>query len=590
MGTLAGCLTESLRRHPDRPAVAWQGRVLTYAELHAQAEALAGELLRSGVRPGDRVVLYLERSGPAVAAVHGCLMLGAVYVPVDPRNPWPRLQALLDDCKAAALVTEARLVPRKTKPSFGVRLILLDRAPRRSRTCLSSRRAKGSDPAYVLYTSGSTGGPKGVLMADRNAMAFVEWAEREFLLETGDRVANLAPFQFDLSVFDIFNTCCAGACLRIIPYPDSLFAGRIARFLIREKITVFYTVPSVLLSVAALGSVRPGAFGRPAGPAAPGGGRTSSPCAFPDLRLLLFAGEVMPPRALSAWMTLAPNAVFYNLYGPTETNVCMSYQVPRPSPAGGAAIPIGRPLPGTAVRVVDEDGRGCGAGRKGELWIKGPTVMRGYATGKGGLGKDGYYRTGDIVSLEKDGAYRFWGRRDDQVKVRGCRVDLKEVEAALSGLAGVKACAVSAVGDGEARTLAAHVEPLSGRRVCEKGLLEALSGLLPPYMVPTRIVFRKALPRLATGKIDRRGLAESLKPDLPVAAVRRVLEEKVLRGRTLRDDESFWASGALDSLDLLQFVHGLEQAFSIRIPEKDVTPEVFASLESVSCYLAKKVQ
>ncbi|MBI5882108.1 MAG: amino acid adenylation domain-containing protein [Elusimicrobia bacterium] len=603
MGTLAGCFSEVRRRQPRLPAVACRGRELTYAELHAEASALAAELRRLGVRPGDRVGLYLERSVAAVAAVHACLMLGAAYVPVDPQNPWTRLVGLLEDCGARTLVTERRLLPVKeagrTKAaplaplSSGIRLLLVDQKRPGRTERIPGRRAKGSDAAYILYTSGSTGKPKGVLMADRNAMAFVGWAHREFRLRPTDRVANLAPFQFDLSVFDIFNTCLAGACLAVIPYPDSLFAPKIGRFLSSEKITVFYTVPSVLSSIGSLVSVRPGAF--------------------PDLRLLLFAGEVLPPRVLRAWMALAPNAVFYNLYGPTETNVCLFHRVPRPSvsaPADANAIPIGRPLPGTRVRVLDEEGSPCKPGRKGELWVKGPTVMRGYAAGAvrppAGFNEGGYYRTGDMVSLEDDGAYRFWGRKDDQVKVRGCRVDLGEVEAALAALPGIAEAAVTVEGEGERRALVAHVAPKPGSRASEKNILKALARKLPSYMLPSRVVARKAFPRLATGKIDRRGLSAAAGISLPeevrgsgkgrrvlsrvLVQARGVLEEKVLRGRTLRDDESFWESGSLDSLDLLQFVHHLEKAFALKIPETDINPSVFSSLESVSSYLAKKVQ
>jgi clorobiocin biosynthesis protein CloN4 len=493
-------------------------------------------------------------------------MLGAPYVPVDPQSPWQRLQELLRDCGALSLITESRLLPEGG--AKGLRLVLVDRRAPGARAPGAGRRPKGSDAAYILYTSGSTGTPKGVLMSNRNAAAFVGWAHREFRLRPSDRIAGLAPFQFDLSVFDLFNSCRAGASLHIIPYPDSLFAPRIARFLARRRISVFYTVPSVLAAVAASSALRPGAF--------------------PDLRLLLFAGEAMPPAVLRRWLGLAPKAVFYNLYGPTETNVCLSYRVPRPWPEGEAPVPIGRPLPGTRAKVLRPEGGACAAGEKGELWVKGPTVMARYADGGTGRRRDGWYGTGDIVSLGKDGLYRFWGRQDDQVKIRGYRVDLKEVEAALRALPGTVQAAVTVDGEEGSRLLVAHVALKPKVRADARSILKALARRLPSYMIPSRVLFRRDLPRLATGKLDRRALAGPLASGV-LAKVRAVLEDKVLRGQTLGDEESFWEAGALDSLDLLQFVHHLEAAFSIRIAETDVTPEVFASIASVSRYLADKV-
>lgn len=559
---IRGLLAEARRKHPGRLALAWKGEEYSYRRLWAEASALAARMRAQGVGPSDRVAIYLERSAPAVVAVHACLMLGACYVPVDPQNPWLRLQGLLRDCGARALITESRLLPRGDSPGDKTRLFLVDR-PGPAGPALGARaRSRGSEAAYVLYTSGSTGTPKGVLMAGRNAAAFVGWAHREFLMRPSDRIANLAPFQFDLSVFDLFNSCRAGASVHIIPYPDSLFAPRIARFLAGRRITVFYTVPSVLASVASSPSLRPGAF--------------------PGLRLLLFAGEVMAPRVLRRWMELAPRAIFYNLYGPTETNVCMSYRAPRPWPEGDAAIPIGRPLPGTTVMVLPR------RAQRGELWVKGPTVMERYAAGGAGPRRDGFYGTGDIVSLGADGLYRFWGRRDDQVKVRGCRVDLKEVETALCSLPETAAAAVTTADEEGGRILVAHVATKPGRRADRRSILKALARKLPSFMIPSRVIFRTRLPRLATGKIDRRELAAAGSAVLP--KVRAVLESKVLRGRSLRDDESFWGSGALDSLDLLQFVHHLEAAFSLRIPETDVSPEIFSSVASVSRYLAGKVR
>jgi long-subunit acyl-CoA synthetase (AMP-forming)/acyl carrier protein len=252
-------------------------------------------------------------------------------------------------------------------------------------------------------------------------------------------------------------------------------------------------------------------------------------------------------------------------------------------PPGDDPIPIGRPLPGTKVLVLPR------TAERGGLWVKGPTVMERYADAGTGPRQAGYYGTGDIVSLGQDGLYRFWGRGDDQVKLRGYRVDLKEVEAALCSLPETAQAAVTVAEEDGRRTLVAHVVPKPGSRADGRSILKALARTLPSYMIPARVVLRRRLPRLATGKLDRRALAG---PDAAavIPRVRAVLESKVLRGRSLQDDESFWGSGVLDSLDLLQFVHHLEAVFFIRIPETDVTPEVFSSISSVSRYLAGKVR
>lgn len=545
---LAAC-----RRHGARPAVVDGGGALSHAGLLARAQAVARRLKAAGVRPKDRVALHAERGADAVAAVHGALLAGAAYVPIDAQAPWGRVSDILADCRPRALLTS-----RPAPAGAGLPVIPLSEAARGEGGGAAAR-VRGSDPAYVLYTSGSTGRPKGIVITHGGALAFSEWARRTFDLRPSDRVANLASFQFDLSVFDLFSTRAAGASLHPVPYPDALFAPRVAAFLAQRKATVLYTVPSVLASIAAVGGRR----------------------RFPALRLLLFAGEVMPPPLLEPWRRLAPRARRWNLYGPTETNVCLAYRVPPGPWPAGRPVPIGRPAAGAEVVAVD-----------GELLVRGPAVMAGYLGRRGagfarvpGKGAKPFYRTGDSVVLGEDGEYRYLGRGDGQVKVRGYRVELGEVEAALQRQPSVAQAAVVVSGEGPSASLAAFVVP---RRRAFSGdrLLEALSAQLPRYMVPARLETVESLPRLVSGKVDR--LALSRGSDGGAAQRVRRAAAALLKGRALSDEDSFWDTGAIDSLELLQLVHYLEMEFGFKIPERDVSPEIFSSIAAVGRYLDRR--
>lgn len=548
---LNALFVSACRRHGARPAVVDGTGALDHSGLLARARAVARRLAAAGVRPKDRVALHAERGADAVAAVHGALLAGAAYVPIDAQAPWGRVRDILADCRPRLLLT-SRPAPARA----GLPVLPLSEAVR-GEAVGAPAKVRGGDPAYVLYTSGSTGRPKGIVLTHGNALAFSEWARRTFALRPSDRVASLASFQFDLSVFDLFSTRAAGASLHLVPYPDSLFAPRVAAFLATRKATVLYTVPSVLASIAA-------AVGRRR---------------FPALRLLLFAGEVMPPSLLEPWRRLAPRAARWNLYGPTETNVCLAYRLPAGAWPAESPVPIGRPAAGAEVAVV-----------KGELLVRGPAVMAGYLGRREacfarvpGRGAKPFYRTGDSVALGEDGEYRYLGRGDAQVKVRGYRVELGEVEAALRRQPGVADAAAVVVGEGPAASLAAFVVPRRGARGGER-LLHALGTELPRYMVPARLETVARLPRLLSGKVDRLALSRGGSGGGVARRVRRAAAA-LLKGRSLADEDSFWDTGAIDSLELLQLVHYLEMEFGFKIPERDVSPEIFSSIAAIGRYL-----
>jgi amino acid adenylation domain-containing protein len=352
------------------------------------------------------------------------------------------------------------------------------------------------DLAYVLYTSGSTGIPKGVMLTHRNALAFVDWAVAELAVSRDDRLSNHAPLHFDLAVFDVFAAARAAAAVVLVPRSAAAFPVELAAFIREKEISVWYSVPSALNMLATRGELEPG------GP--------------PRLRLVLFAGEVFPIAQLRGAMAAFPRAEFYNLYGPTETNVCTFYPVPRPLPEDCTAIPIGYPISDVELLAITDTGDVTGPGERGELWVHGPTVMRGYLgeaehTAKVLRAPDPRrpqltgYGTGDLVSADETGLWSFFGRRDSQIKSRGYRIELGEIEAALSGHPQIAECAVVPVPDPAFGSLiAAYV--VTSAALSPADLTAYSRTALPSYMVPTSFSVLAALPRTSTGKIDYQAL------------------------------------------------------------------------------------
>jgi amino acid adenylation domain-containing protein len=337
--------------------------------------------------------------------------------------------------------------------------------------------------AYILYTSGSTGVPKGVCVSHRNALAFIEWAAREVDARPDDRFSNHAPFHFDLSVFDMYAAWRVGACVSIVPEQHAYVPRALVDFVVRERITVFYAVPSALILMVDRGDL----------------------LEQEDLRLrtVVFAGEPYPVKQLRRLRHGLPNVRMFNWYGPTETNVCTGYEVTAIEPDRTAPVPIGRAASGDRVWAVRDDGAVAGVGEEGELLVSGPTVATGY-WGREPYG-DGPYRTGDVVRQEAPGEYVYVGRRDHMVKIRGHRVELGEVEAALLSHPGVREAAVVATGSGLEARLVAFVAPdaeppslLDLKRHCAQRL--------PRHMIVDSVVFLEDLPRTRNGKVDRLAL------------------------------------------------------------------------------------
>lgn len=507
-------LRESARRYPDAPAVVEKGTVISYAELDSLSDRLAARLVELGVEAGDRVGIFLPKSIDAVVGLYGAMKAGAAYVPIDPSSKEHRAGYIAGNCRIRHLVSSTKrksLWPALAEAGVE-HVLVMDGEPEpaegfsvHGREWIDGApvgelpRVISQDLAYILYTSGSTGDPKGVMLTHQNCLAFVEWAVDEYQVTHEDRLSSHAPFHFDLSTFDLYAAACAGAPVYLVPKAAAMLPVEVKKFIEANEISVWYSVPSILTMLVELGGLEPGDL--------------------PSLRTLLFAGEVFPTKYLSRLMKKLPHTVFANLYGPTETNVCTAYTVPEPPDEDGPTISIGGAIADVETFVVDESDALVPRGEVGELLVRGPTVMAGYwgdpslTEGKlidspveRHLG-DPVYRTGDLVEELEDGNYRFIGRRDNQIKSRGYRIELGDIEAALSAHPSVVEVAVIAVPD----------EMVSNRILgfatvkddtSEMDLQRFCGDRVPAYMVPESISMIDDMPKTSTGKIDRRSLGD----------------------------------------------------------------------------------
>lgn len=506
MGDLLHRLLErAARTMPSLCAVVDGSRTLSYAELNYHAERLADELRTAGVSPGAPVGLFIGKSLEAVVGIYGILKAGAAYIPLDVTAPPARIRYIVDDARLRVVLVgpaDGTVSPvwadSTTQVEHWIPVSLHTRTdPGQSVSDRPLDPVSEDSPAYVLYTSGSTGRPKGVNLSHRNALAFVHWAAREFALQPYDRLVNHAPLHFDLSIFDLFAAAAAGATVVLVPPRMNAFPSELVQLLRDQKITVWYSVPSALMLMESRG------------------GLAKTP--LPELRAVLFAGEVFPLPVLRRLLTAFPQAAFYNLFGPTETNVCLFYQVPRDLPRSWSTLPIGRPIGGVECFALNDENNPVKADEEGELWVRGPTVMLGYLQDDARTrdvltvpagGEEIAYRTGDIVSHDVAGVWNFLGRKDTQVKSRGYRIDLREIEAAVYQSGKVVECAVVSVPNGILGfDFVAYAVAAEG--ATERDLLAHCRGLLPDYMLPRSIEFCAALPKTTTGKLDYRALAKS---------------------------------------------------------------------------------
>lgn len=516
-------LVRSAARTPEQVAIVDPGVAeISYAELDRLSDRLRDRLRALGVLPGDRVGVYLRKSIDSVATIFGSLKSGAAHVPVDPTGPPPRNALILADCTVRVVVTERRFVDGLKEAwaaiGFDPAWIVLDEPwggppPHRPLgTALDHLDAESPTPgpaganarpgqdelAYILYTSGSTGKPKGVMISHENASCFIDWCSREFAPRADDRFTSHAPFHFDLSVLDIYVPLKHGATLVLISEQAGKDPVTLAQLTAEQRITCWYSTPSILALLVQFGHLE----------------RFD----YSALRIVHFAGEVFPIKHLRAIKEIWPRPRYFNLYGPTETNVCTWYEVPRVvEPERTEPYPIGRPCaPYVRAQVLDPDFNEVTRGEEGELWIGGPGVMRGYwnatemsaAVFRTDAAGEIWYRTGDVVVEEQSGDFIYHGRRDRMVKKRGFRIELGEIEAALYRLPDIKEAAVIAKPDPESGVRIRAFLAFKSEKLSIIKLKQFSGQNLQSYMVPDDFIVLESLPKTSTDKTDYQTMKE----------------------------------------------------------------------------------
>jgi amino acid adenylation domain-containing protein len=471
---------------------------VTYAELRQDVLVIRDWLARNCVSATDRVVVCLPKAIETVEIILGVLAAGAAYVPLNHRLPIAQLRRTIDDLQPALVIATpdlARSLRGQGDEREGVRMAVAEGSgrgralePAGTVAGVTSRRLTASDHlAALLYTSGSTGEPKGIMLTEKNITSFVEWAANTFEISSTDRVVSHAPLHFDLSIFDIFCTLTRHGSLHLIDETTARFAGAVRALVQAGEISVWYSVPTALMQL-------------------------QERRAFKDigsLRLVLFAGEVFPVPVLRRMMDDLPAADFANLYGPTETNVCTYHRLPGAPASDLDPLPIGRPCEHLRVDVFDPAGHPVPAGETGEICVAGPSVMRGYwqqdeLTRATRLpNRPDSYCTGDYGYTQPDGLLMFVGRRDHQVKVRGHRVELLALEATLNAHPQVQESAALLVPDGrDGGILVAFVVPRD-EAVASADICRFIEARLAPSYQPHRIEWLPEMPRTANGKADR---------------------------------------------------------------------------------------
>ena len=537
---------------PAAVALVFERETLSYGELNRRANRLAHQLIRKGIGPESLVGLSTERSPGMVIGLLAILKAGAAYLPLDPGYPAGRLAFMLADAKPSLILSEAG----SSLPPGPPRLVIAEAAesPECNPTDSNRRIPLSVDhPAYLIYTSGSTGTPKGVVVTHRGIAALVEAQTDRLGLSPRARVLQFASLNFDASVWEMVMALASGAAL-VLPSPDALSGPALGAIMSDERVT-HATLPPAVLSTL--------------------------PLAPRLLECLIVAGEACPPALAETW---SQGRRMINAYGPTETTVCATMS----APLADGETPIGSPIAGSRVYVLDAGLELVPAGVEGELYIAGAGLARGYLNRPGLTAErfvaDPYgppgsrmYRTGDLARWRADGQLDYLGRADQQVKIRGFRIEPGEIEAALTAEPGIAQAAVIARTDGPSgKYLAAYLVPTLGIQPDTVSLRRQLVDKLPEHMIPAAFVTLDRLPLTPNGKLDRNALpapdrtAQARQYEPPQGPIETALAEiwaDLLKLDRIGRNDNFFELGG-NSLTALQVVSRLRDRFELEVPLK----------------------
>lgn len=488
-------LESTAARVPDKIALEDRSSSLSFAQLRTRAldisDALAGAV--SDIR--SPVAVFLPKGVEAISAFMGVLYSGNIYMPMDVKSPAVRTRAIFENIEPAAAITDESGLEKISGLLPPEKIIVIGGVAHAESPKTRWRENIDTDPAYIINTSGSTGVPKGVAVSHRSIIDYIEWA-RDCYGIGGDRVmGNQAPLYFDNSVLDIY--LCLSTGLKLILTPEELFTFpiKLLEYFSQKGVDTVFFVPSVLSTIANLGLLD---------------------AVRPPLKTVLFAGETMPTKQLNYWISKYPEALFSNLYGPTEITVdCTYFIVDRPL-SDAEPVPIGRPCRNADVIILDSDNRRVeGPGKSGEICVRGTSLALGYynnparteaAFVQNPLNSkypEKIYRTGDMAHFNDRGEIIFEGRKDLQIKHMGFRIELGEIESAARSLPGVDlACAVFDAGKPAIILFYEAREEIPPR-----SFASSLASSLPKYMIPAKFVRLDAIPLTANGKTDRAALA-----------------------------------------------------------------------------------
>ncbi|WCN79541.1 non-ribosomal peptide synthetase [Micromonospora sp. LH3U1] len=496
--TLTELFQEQVRRTPDRIALTYEDGQLSYAELDRRANQLANALRRAGVGPESRVGICAERSLEMVIGLYGILKAGGAYVPLDPDHPAERLAFMTRDAEVQAVLVQPRT--REVVEAADLSGVpILDLSGNgatwmRESTEPPAVHVHPDHLAYVIFTSGSTGKPKGAMLSHRGISNRLLWMQDAYRLGDHDRVLQKTPYSFDVSVWEFFWPLVVGAQLHVALPGGHRDPGYLAETIERQGITVLHFVPSMLQAFLDH-------------PSAAGSCRT--------LEHVVCSGEALPLELQDRFLGLVPGVRLHNLYGPTEASVDVSYwECHRVE--GATTVPIGRPVANTQLYVLNSAMVPVPGGVIGELFIGGVQLARGYL-GRPDLtaerfvanpfGPGRLYATGDLARYREDGAIEYAGRKDNQIKIRGHRIEVGEIEAVLAQHPALQACLITVYeASATDKRLVAFHTTVDGRTVAVEELRDHLSEQLPEYMIPAHFVALEEFPLSANGKVDRKAL------------------------------------------------------------------------------------
>nr|WP_319947298.1 amino acid adenylation domain-containing protein [uncultured Shimia sp.] len=505
-------LERATKRYPDKVAYSFNGNTLSYSELTDRAGRLSSALIEAGVERGDRVGIFLPQSLEIPISIFGILGAGAAFVPIDPMTPQRRVAEIIEKCGIRTLISGGRQAHVLDQISAGSSQIdlVVGAASINSRYLLWEQladyaqsmpiRLTEQDIAYIMFTSGSTGDPKGMVHTHANGLIYADNLVHYHGLNQNDRFLNLSPLHFDMSVMDHIASLLVGATTIIVPEATARLPASLTNLAAKERISVWYSVPYVMTEMLLKGGM--------------------DQHDLTAIRWMIYGGEAFQIKHLRALQLALPNARFCNAYGPAETHQVSSYDIGIIPDDNDYVIPIGKPWKTVETLIVDENNDPVECDEFGELLVHAPSCMLGYWGDKerseaaffyqsiDGIIQKKFYRTGDIVTMQHDGMMYFHGRKDRQIKIRGNRVELDAVEAALFEHPSVTDCAV--IKDKTDRFLIAAVLLAHDSEFDLKSLRGHCMASLPNYAVPSQFIEVAKFSRTSSLKIDRNALARSL--------------------------------------------------------------------------------